>query len=180
MQGYCISKTKLDYVEFWENISAIIYGSKQANLGKKWGSAGHRDMFYLIMSVCFRFNGISHQRLHWGEGALTSVLIFLFLSECVIENYAVACTPFIMFLLPRKGQHTHTRTHTKTHAASGTDWVYILGCTVLTMGDKGAKGQFITGQTHTHACTHTDTHTLKHTHQLCTFNQYILVDFCLY
>lgn len=65
-----------------------------------------------------RFDGISRQRLHWG--ALTKCFSFyLSLSECVIENDAVACTPFIMFLLPRKGQHTHT--HIQTHTGSGTD-----------------------------------------------------------
>lgn len=36
---------------------------------------------------------------------------FLSLSECFIEIDAVACTPFIMFLLPRKGQHKHTQRH---------------------------------------------------------------------
>lgn len=52
--------------------------------------------------------------------------------------------------------------------------MYIKGCTVLTMGDKGAKGQLINGQTQTHMHVHT------HRHQLCTFNQYILVELCLY
>lgn len=59
------------------------------------------------MTLCFRFDGISNQRLQWE--ALTSAFMFLPLSEFVIEtNDAVACTPFIMFLLPRKGQHTPT------------------------------------------------------------------------
>lgn len=59
------------------------------------------------MTLCFRFDGISNQRLQWE--ALTSAFMFLPLSEFVIEtNDAVACTPFIMFLLPGKGQHTPT------------------------------------------------------------------------
>jgi len=127
--------------------------------------------FTSIMSVCFRYDGISHQRLHWG--ALTSVLIFVFVRMCYRKWCCFLHSIYYVLIAKEGTTHTHKHTHTHTHitdTCGGTDRVYILGCTVLTMGDKGAKGQFIIGQTHTHT----------HTHQLRTFNQYILVEFCLY
>lgn len=71
-----------------------------------------------------------------------------------------------MFELPRKGQHTHAVVHTVVRI------VYILVFMVLTMGDRKSVGQFVIGQTNTHVH--------AYTHKLCTFNQYILVEFCLF
>ena len=120
---------------------------------------------------CFYFNNecmfldlmAFHISVYIG-GALTSVFFFLSCVLNVLEKLCCCLHSIYYVLIAKEGT-----THTKTHTGDGTDWVYIMGCTVLTMGEKGAKGQLNYGRiytlTHTHAC--------RHTHQLCTFNQYI-------